>query len=125
MKLFKRRESIRMDGNLPQPLAPPVSLRAAERLSPDVDPHDPLAIGIFYHEKNNLQVAAYYFSVSAARGHPIGLFMYSLCLRHGWAIPQDETEAIRLLILSTDMVLSKQVEFNRNNPLGEYGGSFH
>ncbi|KAJ3045561.1 splicing factor [Rhizophlyctis rosea] len=84
---------------LPAPLPPPPTLANAPPIPHDidVDTTDPLAIAIFYHEKEVLDVATYYFSVAAARGHPVGLFMYAMSLRHGWGCVKDEQEAVRLL----------------------------
>ncbi|KAI8825605.1 uncharacterized protein EV422DRAFT_513494 [Fimicolochytrium jonesii] len=84
---------------LPAPLPPPPTLSSAPPIPGDgsVDPEDPLQIAIFYHEQNVLDVAAYYFSVAAARGHPVGLFMYAMSMRHGWGCPKDEVEAVQLL----------------------------
>lgn len=91
---------------LPKPLPPPVDLAQAPPIPVEtVDPTDPLAIAIFYHEINRLDIAAYYFSVSAARGHPMGLVMYAIALRHGWGLAQSETEAVRLLQRAADMAL--------------------
>ncbi|KAI9011536.1 hypothetical protein BC832DRAFT_519886, partial [Gaertneriomyces semiglobifer] len=56
-----------------------------------------LAVAIFYHDKNILDVATYYFSVAAARGHPVGLFMYAMSMRHGWGCHKNEEQAVRLL----------------------------
>ncbi|KAJ3150331.1 hypothetical protein HDU89_003109 [Geranomyces variabilis] len=84
---------------LPAPLPPPRTLQSAPPIPADssVDPTDPLQIAIFYHEQNVLEVATYYFSVAAARGHPIGLFMYAMSMRHGWGCVKDEEGAVRLL----------------------------
>jgi hypothetical protein len=67
LKFFSSSQSDRLDVTLPKPLRPPKNLKSAQKLSSTVDAKDPLAIGIFYHEHNNLEVAAYYFSISAAR----------------------------------------------------------
>ncbi|TPX58567.1 hypothetical protein SpCBS45565_g07964 [Spizellomyces sp. 'palustris'] len=85
--------------SLPSPLAPPASLYAAPPIPADstVDTTDPLAIAIYYHEANVLEVATYYFSIAAARGHPVGLFMYAMSMRHGWGCQKNEQEAVRLL----------------------------
>lgn len=47
--------------------------------------------------------------------------MYALFLRHGWAIKKDDKEAVRLLVLATDMVLSNHRldDIVKNNPLGD------
>ncbi|TPX62931.1 hypothetical protein PhCBS80983_g00200 [Powellomyces hirtus] len=85
---------------LPPPLPPPPTLSSAPPIPNDasvVDPNDPLQIAIFYHELNVLEVATYYFSVAAARGHPVGLFMYAMSMRHGWGCGKDEEGAVRLL----------------------------
>ncbi|RKO89925.1 hypothetical protein BDK51DRAFT_21043 [Blyttiomyces helicus] len=88
----------RPETSLPRPLAAPLTLSSAPPLPAEgIDPNDPLAVAIFYHEKEVLDVATYYFSVAAARGHPVGLFMYAMSLRHGWGTPKNETEAFRLL----------------------------
>lgn len=89
----------------PSPLQPPPSISKAQPLPRSVDPKDPLAIALFYHQENNLTVAAYYYSHAAARGTPLGLFMYALALRHGWGVPEDQLEAVRLLRMATDAVL--------------------
>ena len=91
---------------LPKPLLPPPNLAQAPPIPVEsVDPTDPLAIAIYYHEINQLDIAAYYFSVSAARGHPMGLVMYAIALRHGWGLQQNEPEAVRLLQRAADLAL--------------------
>lgn len=49
--------------------------------------------------------------------------MFAMFLRHGWAVEKDEIEAVRLLVLATDMTLSNQALDLKANPLGEYAGS--
>jgi TPR repeat protein len=51
--------------------------------------------------------------------------MYAMFLRNGWAVEQDEAEAVRLLVLATDMAIANQnlEARGRSNPLGSYGGT--
>ncbi|KAL2915840.1 hypothetical protein HK105_204541 [Polyrhizophydium stewartii] len=86
--------------DLPQPIEPPAAL--TQRKVPPIpegqaDVNDPLSVAIFYHELNQLEVAAYYFSLSAAQGNPLGLFLFAISMRHGWGMPRNEEEAVRLL----------------------------
>eukprot|EP00842_Homolaphlyctis_polyrhiza_P006101 jgi/Hompol1/6492/HPOL_000782-RA len=87
--------------DLPQPLNPPESIinRTAPPIpeSAGVDVNDPLAVAIWYHEQNHLAIAAYYFSLSAAKGNPLGLFLFAISKRHGWGMKREEEEAVRLL----------------------------
>ncbi|EGF82011.1 hypothetical protein BATDEDRAFT_36677 [Batrachochytrium dendrobatidis JAM81] len=86
--------------DLPHPLTPPQAL--IDRTVPPVpegvcDIQDPLSVAIFYHELNQLPVASYYFSLSAAQGNPLGLFLFAISMRHGWGMQRNEEEAVRLL----------------------------
>jgi TPR repeat protein len=91
---------------LPRPLSAPQELPTAPPIPIEsVDPKDPLAIAIYYHEINQLAIAAYYFSVSAARGNPMGLIMYAIALRHGWGIEKNEVEAVKWLQSAADKAL--------------------
>lgn len=82
---------------LPKVLPAPAGLNTAKPVPENVNPEDPLAVGIFYHELGQLELSAYYFSISAARGDPTGLFLYAISLRHGWGMKQNEEDAFRLV----------------------------
>ncbi|KAJ3016725.1 hypothetical protein HKX48_003892 [Thoreauomyces humboldtii] len=110
---------------LPQPLPPPKALHLAPPLPPDgsVDPTDPLQIAIHYHELNCLDVATYYFSVAAARGHPVGLFMYAMSMRHGWGCRKDEETAVHLLQKAAETAVTDlNVPFDASAPAVVGGG---
>ncbi|KAI8905850.1 hypothetical protein EDD86DRAFT_61836 [Gorgonomyces haynaldii] len=111
MGLFSKSEP-ELEKTLPHPLPVPAQLSTAQPVPSDVDSSDPLAVGIFYHENDNLPVALYYFSVSAARAHPIGMVLYAISLRHGWGIdktPDLEREAVRLLVLATTLATEQDL----------------
>ncbi|KAJ3325003.1 hypothetical protein HDV06_005592 [Boothiomyces sp. JEL0866] len=97
---------------LPSPLNPPAKIKTAKPVPDYIDPTDPLAVGIFYHELNEFEISAYYFSVAAARGHPTGLFLYAISLRHGWGVEKNEKEAFRLLSSVTESVVGEE-DFKR------------
>ncbi|KAI9208310.1 uncharacterized protein BJ171DRAFT_490931 [Polychytrium aggregatum] len=82
---------------LPEILPRPASLYTLPTLPPEINPTDPLAVAIYHHENNRLDIATYFFSYSASQGHPIGLFLYAMSLRHGWGIEKNEALAFKLL----------------------------
>lgn len=69
------------------------------------DLNDILQRGIYFHEKNQLNWAAYYFSESAATGSPLGLVLYALHLRHGWGVPENKQLSAIYLQKAADSVL--------------------
>ncbi|KAI9007141.1 hypothetical protein BC832DRAFT_583595 [Gaertneriomyces semiglobifer] len=81
---------------LPNPLPP---------APPKIDATDPLALGIHYHEAGNLVLSAYYLSISAALGHPVGCYLYAMALRHGWGCRQDTVAAVALFELAAEYVI--------------------
>jgi TPR repeat protein len=103
---------------LPLPI-PPLLKQAPPIPIEEVDPKDPLAIGLYYHEKNCLDVAAYYFSISAASGNPIGLVLYAITQRHGWGVQKNETLAVKLLQEATQSAIQDletlNSEFKKGN----------
>ncbi|KAI8924432.1 hypothetical protein BC831DRAFT_498482 [Entophlyctis helioformis] len=103
--------------DLPKPLPAPdaITQGTAPAIPEDagVDTSDALSIAIFYHERNHLDIAAYYFSLSAAQGNPLGLFLYAISMRHGWGLPKNESEAVRLLQVAAQKAMgevSKQAQ---------------
>ncbi|KAJ3089764.1 hypothetical protein HK102_005561 [Quaeritorhiza haematococci] len=89
----------------PLPAPEPGLFQAAPPIPEDVDKSDPLMVAIFYHDKNQLKLAAYFFSVAASKGSPLGLFLYAMCLRHGWGVTQDEKLAVKLLQRSAESAI--------------------
>jgi TPR repeat protein len=81
-------------------LAPPIDIS-------EIDPKDPLQIGIFYHDQDYLEIAVYYFSISASKGDPMGLVLYAICLRHGFGVEKNEHLAVSLLKRATETTVAE------------------
>jgi hypothetical protein len=113
MGLFKTNSNNNFIVKLPKPLNPPEYIKAAKPVPEYIDPKDPLAVGIFYHEQNEFELSAYYFSISAARGDPTGLFLYAISMRHGWGMTKNETEAFDIVKSSYIAIKSNRMRLRR------------
>jgi TPR repeat protein len=100
---FKKAQPTELTGlkELPQPLKAP---KGADLIPSDISSTDHLALGMYFHEKDKLDIATYYFSL-AMQDNTLGLFMYAISLRHGWGIQSNEEEAVRLLLMASDFML--------------------
>ncbi|KAJ3402289.1 hypothetical protein HDV05_008624 [Chytridiales sp. JEL 0842] len=86
---------------------------------PHIQEDDMLQLAIYYHEKNDLKLSAYFLRKSADQRHPLGLFLYSMALRHGWGVDENQDLAFRSLLLAAEMSLMTipnvaQRSLNRN-----------
>ncbi|KAJ3218182.1 hypothetical protein HDU67_006444 [Dinochytrium kinnereticum] len=66
---------------------------------------DHLTLAIFYHEREDLEISAIYLEKSANEGHPLGLYLRALTLRHGWGVPENKELAFRCLLESAESSL--------------------
>ncbi|KAJ3337679.1 hypothetical protein HDU93_000686 [Gonapodya sp. JEL0774] len=81
----------------------------------DLPSNDTLQLAIYWHYRDELVASAYYFSLSACALHPLGLFLYGMCLRHGWGVPQpDETNAFLYFLKSLQVVIRDLESFTPN-----------
>ncbi|KAJ3396025.1 hypothetical protein HDU92_004328 [Lobulomyces angularis] len=109
--VFKSKESLNIDHSnveLPAPLPIPADLSNKKYLVPSdlmIDKNDNLQLAIYYHEQGFLDIATYYFSISASQGNSIGLLMFAVSLRHGWGVEQNEQRAVKLLQKAADSTL--------------------
>ncbi|KAJ3109768.1 hypothetical protein HDU96_007100 [Phlyctochytrium bullatum] len=107
---YTRRTDITLSAPLPT-IATLPSPPSLDRLpKPPKEVIDPLMRGIWYHENEHLDAAAYYFSVSANAGSQLGLFLYAIHLRHGWGVTKDETAAVNILVATADNAVTEVVD---------------
>ncbi|KXS15630.1 hypothetical protein M427DRAFT_56698 [Gonapodya prolifera JEL478] len=117
----------------PAPLpAPPGPLPVPSEKEHRGDLDDPLQLGIWHHENLRLPASAYFFSVSASQGNPLGLLLYGLSLRHGWGVKQDAELGFRCFQLAAKSAVWEFSEGLENQgkkptvgfavPAGEGGG---
>ncbi|KAJ3166775.1 hypothetical protein HK101_011879, partial [Irineochytrium annulatum] len=66
---------------------------------------DYLSLAIHYHEREMLDVSAYYMEKSGEERNPLGLYLLGLALRHGWGVDEDKERAFRCLLLSVESSL--------------------
>lgn len=57
-------------------------------------PDEHVTLGIECHENGSLQESAYHLRHAANAGHPTGMLLYALSLRHGWGMKANPQEAI-------------------------------
>ncbi|KAJ3337775.1 hypothetical protein HDU93_000503 [Gonapodya sp. JEL0774] len=78
---------------------------------------DPLQLGIWHHENLRLPASAYFFSISASQGNPLGLILYGLSLRHGWGVKQDPVLGFKCFQLA-----AKSAVWELEEGIGHGGG---
>ncbi|KAI5786401.1 hypothetical protein DFH27DRAFT_615187 [Peziza echinospora] len=81
-------------GLLPPKTPRPTSSK--ENLAPSsaLTPEEHVNLGIECHEKGSLQQSSYHLRCAANAGHPTGMLLYALSLRHGWGMKANPKEAI-------------------------------
>lgn len=75
---------------LARPALPKDNMAPAASLTPD----EHVTLGIECHENGSLQESAYHLRHAANAGHPTGMLLYALSVRHGWGMRANPQEAI-------------------------------
>ena len=75
---------------MPRPSPSKENLAPAATLTPD----EHVTLGIEKHEDGVLQESSYHLRLAANAGHPTGMLLYALAVRHGWGMKANPQEAI-------------------------------
>lgn len=81
---------------------------------------DPLQIGIHYHDIDELEIATYFFSISAFTGNPMALHILAISARHGMGMESDMSLAVHLLQLSVRAAVREILLGRSERDRGEY-----
>jgi TPR repeat protein len=107
---MQRTKSIKKETKVyPKALPRPKSLGDDIAIPEEVDKNSPLELGIHFHENNQFEFSAYYFSIAASQGDSTGSFLYAISLRHGWGTEKDEKLAFQMLSAITDSLCEDKV----------------
>ncbi|KAF8469541.1 hypothetical protein BDZ91DRAFT_720436 [Kalaharituber pfeilii] len=84
-----------LSGTLQPPKTPRPS-PSKENMAPasTMTPEEHVTLGIECHENGSLQQSSYHLRIAANAGHPTGMLLYALSLRHGWGMKPNPQEAI-------------------------------
>ncbi|OLL23950.1 Protein DSF2 [Neolecta irregularis DAH-3] len=93
--------SILTQSETSQPL-PKISLVSPTRGDMTASQH--VTKAITHHEAGQLAQSTHHLRLAAQSGHPTGMLLYGLSLRHGWGIAANPTEAVIWLRKATEQV---------------------
>lgn len=123
-----KKSSLRSSSSVPHIVTfPPVNASHPPELT------DELEIAIYYHERNELESAAYFLSIAANNpDQPLATLLYGIALRSGHGVKKNEKFAFELLRRASDSIVQsmnngQELSYTNSRyiPKGELALVFH